>query len=702
MLSAPTVSPQIQNTSAVASTAPAQTPVSHEQVPQPYTTAPARPPHRFTADSFLSRDMTADELKVWFTASNLAQDTLTTYGNVLSKAHSRAVMSLMQVFTAVCLGNVLGRLAVAMPTGAGKTVSAACFITALHRHGRPEAVAVCCERVAQLLTFRTELLGLGVPESEIGVWYSDDYRMPDGSRPTVPSTTEPETKQYLLLTHSRTRSKTDLERLNSYKVSAYESTTRSLFIHDESLMASSHSAFEFDPLTPAAAWLRSVAETWRPKTRDPKGGRARQLRLLALADYLQTQCLPLLSKDRKHQMEEQQAPKLLRLPPVEPQILTDWSADLRVVYGRIKAGRGNVTLIRKLLKMHGQPIRVVAFEESALVTYAIAVPAGLNRLVILDASFPVRLLENMDNNCKTGIKQVTGFEEIKDWSDVSLTIERGASGRDPISKNFGEHAAWAIEKIKGFGTDAVLVLTFNDRPNTEAMEVEEIRQFQRDETNMVSRFRQMLKDAKVERPERVQFLTFGNETSLSDYKHIPHVIFLGVLHRSDVDLAGAFLGQARDLKRPVKPANIFEAKLGEQAHGIYQGLSRGTCRTIVSGKALPMTVHIRYNNPQALWAALAPVMPGCTPTLASPPAPANVARDAESVLAALLTVQTSGTTTTTVSLRDLKKSAGIAHPVAFHRAVTRALELQGSTSLAFDMQQVAGWSRVSRSLIKSF
>jgi hypothetical protein len=149
------------------------------------TNAP-QAPKDFTAASFLSRPMSKIERDVWSTSSALAKDYLTEYGNELNGEHWRSLQALSSVFTAVTFGSVQGRFGVGAATGAGKTMSAVAFIVALHRHDRPESVAVCVEKVAQLVSFRNELIKWGVPEEKIGVWYSEGYVMPDGKPVAVP------------------------------------------------------------------------------------------------------------------------------------------------------------------------------------------------------------------------------------------------------------------------------------------------------------------------------------------------------------------------------------------------------------------------------------------------------------------------------------------------------------------------------------
>ena len=88
---------------------------------------------------------------------------------------------------------------------------------------------------------------------------------------------------------------------------------------------------------------------------------------------------------------------------------------MKPVFGRNMRDAGRLaSLLQKFTKMvNGHPLRLVALNgeegESAVVSFAIVVPRELQRLVVLDASFPIRVLESMDES----IAPISGFENIK-------------------------------------------------------------------------------------------------------------------------------------------------------------------------------------------------------------------------------------------------------------------------------------------------
>src|SRR5690606_27522346 len=85
---------------------------------------------------------------------------------------------------------------------------------------------------------------------------------------------------------------------------------------------------------------------------------------------------------------------------------------------------------------------------------------------------------------------------------------------------------------------------------------------------------------KTQLKPRFVFLTWGQETSLSKYSYCSNVFLLGILRRSNTDLAGHIMGQAGNLFRKVSNEEIREVLQGEISHVVYQALSRGSSRII--------------------------------------------------------------------------------------------------------------------------
>ena len=111
--------------------------------------------------------------------------------------------------------------------------------------------------------------------------------------------------------------------------------------------------------------------------------------------------------------------------------------------------------------------------------------------------------------------------------------------------------------------------------------------------------------------KRINFLTWGNETSLNTFSHCEVVIIAGVLQLPSLSLASKIIGQKDDIKASADNSCISDVSDGEQAHCVYQALSRGSCRVVKYGQAKAMQVYLINNNTR-LSLLLKEVMQGAT------------------------------------------------------------------------------------------
>jgi hypothetical protein len=96
--------------------------------------------------------------------------------------------------------------------------------------------------------------------------------------------------------------------------------------------------------------------------------------------------------------------------------------------------------------------------------------------------------------------------------------------------------------------------------------------------------------------KRINLLTWGDETSLNGYEHCDVVIMAGVLHRAYLDIAAAIVGQQNHLRAQVTNPMIGDLLRYEICHLIYQGASRGSCRTVKDGQAEPMKLYLIHRD----------------------------------------------------------------------------------------------------------
>jgi len=135
-------------------------------------------------------------------AHSLLLQKLESYGNGVSPQHAYALRQLLSGLTDQGLQINRGRIAYALPCGAGKTLSVVTWIAAQHQLGLNLSIAVSAQQITSLCDIKTALIDLGVPENLIGIRYarSSKARWPD---------TGDEDRPIMLGTHSRIRGAVD-------------------------------------------------------------------------------------------------------------------------------------------------------------------------------------------------------------------------------------------------------------------------------------------------------------------------------------------------------------------------------------------------------------------------------------------------------------------------------------------------------------
>jgi hypothetical protein len=198
--------------------------------------------------------------------------------------------------------------------------------------------------------------------------------------------------------------------------------------------------------------------------------------------------------------------------------------------------------------------------------------------------------------------------------------------------------------------------------------------------NILDRLLEDLQDAEINtkativtpsgvRPRFVT-LTYGNETSTNDYADYSNVVMCGVLHRDDLDLAASVLGQKDDLLGDHE--DLAEIKRSEVAHVVYQALSRGSCRKIVNGEALPMKAWIIHLDDR-LGEQIKVAMPGVVWSEWTPQFIKGVATRKTKALAETILDHLEAVKPASMSTRALKEALGLKNVPK--RTFTNALEI---------------------------
>ncbi len=506
-------------------------------------------------------------------AHALTINNLEIYGNRLAPSHSSCILRLQQEFGALVFGIKTGRYAYPLPTGMGKTQSVIGFCTALVTEGFDnKSVVVSATKVEALAGIKRELIANGVPEARIGLIHSYSYdpsiprdALPEGYA-SEPSTSDNDDRQIMLVTHNRIKGG-KLDRFNWYR-----GEPRNLVIWDESLLVSKSRMLSSHALKKSLGHLRPDLATNSPA--------------LEFFDAVMGAV--------EHELERQRAgaePQRLALPEFDDNLLHAI---------RSEVGKEEVQeILRQFLDIVYEPLRVIEDKQGqAVVAYDIIVPRELQSIAILDASYPIRELEKMDKTIQLGCHFPA---DLKRFDQVQLHHLKSPSGRCSVTSSFS-NAKRVDRKISREVCDLILEIPQNSGVIVFTFKTQSNRASRRRSPDFKSIIKSDLKevgvdvDAKLPDGDRIVFLTWGQETSLSEYSYCTHVIFAGVLHRDHLQIASEMIGQRDDLYAPVQRSAIKEVVNSEIAHSLYQAISRGCCRIIDGNQALAMNVWLIHGN----------------------------------------------------------------------------------------------------------
>lgn len=545
---------------------------------------------------------------VQLAANHLKLD-LFRYGNRITPAHGDALTAILHKYTFLATRIQTGRWVFDLDTGMGKTTSVIAWVTAVLELRFPFSIAVATNHVEALCRIKEALIANGVDPEKIGLMHSKRYA-PDkaeaacrGDDPKVakkyaslPATDRNYERQVLLATHERLRSKAKLHEFN-----IYHDRDRDLVIWDESLLATESTQVPLHEIESALGWLAPMV--FRARNRDPE--RAKQE---AAVEYLE-ECTRLLQDEVQALSSDGYVARTLDLPVQTDAQIDGYTRLIRTAFRRYRGPANQASALPDLLAMVGEPVRVVMTGgDPVVVQTSVKVPDELERVVILDASFPIRELEKRDPR----IQHDPSFNgRVKRYSQVTIHHWKRGAGRGSIEREFRQErdedrllSREIVEVLQYVPPDeAVLIFTFK----TERLDLGAVlrRDLRAAGIDTIAK----LPDGR----DRFSWLTWGRETSLNEFGHCAHVIFAGVLYRSFEDLAAATLAQGRDLLAKVDGGDVEEVRRSEVAHGLYQAMSRGACRFVDGVEARKMDVWLPLYDEKIL-ELLATAMPGIQTT----------------------------------------------------------------------------------------
>lgn len=560
----------------------------------------------------------ASRLHIVMKAREILMQQLVENRNEPGKKQDEALTVLLRLYSRVSLGLDRGRFAFPLPTGYGKTTSIVAWCAAIHQLGVTDfSVAIAASKVEDLCRLKRELIrvgGEGMAE-KVGLIHSFQYdpqAVEEANRPgqtlregfaSEPKTDDNESRQFMLVTHNRVKQGDSA--LKAFNV--FDGQPRSLLVWDEALLPSDVKAENLDLVKVDAAAIMALCE-----------GKEEYKALYDWTKELDRRIRAVLD---------------LRNPQGEVVELPSATEEDRRRFIRQFPRRRDCSTLETLIAMGDGTVRVFPCEGGGgIVSYQIDVPRELDRIVILDASYPVRALLKAD----TSIREVWDLPAFA-RNAKSLGIDRGE--KKGSADNLKQYPTLRIRHMVAGGGRSAVTDDF-DKPKAE-------RRLARDIVHLVSegipqdeavlifvykhrgRGRPMrdvlmedLKDAGVDLAgtvqvdgkalRRINIATWGSETSTNEWSHCKHVILAGVLRHPNEVLFGRYLSAKDDLKAELPVDKLATFVATETAHLIYQAASRGACRSTVAEVAKPMNLyfvhpflnvkpHLQEVMPGAVW-----------------------------------------------------------------------------------------------------
>ena len=150
--------------------------------------------------------------------------------------------------------------------------------------------------------------------------------------------------------------------------------------------------------------------------------------------------------------------------------------------------------------------------------------------------------------------------------------------------------------------DGTVVFTFKKKPHKDM--------------DFVAKLRSDMRAAGLNPDEQLssgrpkwQMVTWGRECATNEFAYCRNVIFVGLMHRSNVDLSGAICGQQGDLLAMIDHVDVLRVRCSELAHLTYQASNRAACRVTTNGQAEKTDIWM-FHYDHGLTDELVRAMPG--------------------------------------------------------------------------------------------
>lgn len=527
-------------------------------------------------------------------ALQLLQGMMQGYGNKLSEEHKQSLFEVCIQYSQILFGKATGRIVISLDAGLGKTLSIVALAAAITKLGyKSKSIMVAQSRIAELCLMNDALIKAGVAPESIGLVHSYQYdpKLPvvdgeplneygeikKGYAARVSNAKEDSSQfQFLLVSHSKVKGKREIVKHTQYK-----GQPRTLTIWDESFISTEATCVGLRDLKTAIVEFEG----------------SMQYELQEVAPFITwlKQSHDLLANEEKSQKAGSKA-KEIYLPPLSEIQATTYGGYAQ--YSRKDKRSEWRQMLRSLVAMAADPVRVSLAGGEAVLQFSDAVSKQLTNLVVLDASYKIRELVRIDPT----LQEPDFFvhkHNLKSYEDC--TLHRLDYFGSRIAAETPVRAAKVAKEvaivIKGLPlNEAICLFTFkwqdNPKKKTHASIVKSALQEQGIDIDTTV----TLKDGTIK--PRFMWKTWGQETGSNNASHCHHIFLVGVLRQPANQFLAQLVGQSHDLLKDMPKAAVSEAEVTELSHLIYQASLRSRARVVSNGRALSANFYLVLDEPR--------------------------------------------------------------------------------------------------------
>lgn len=512
------------------------------------------------------------------------------YGNKLNEEHAKAIYKIINGFVDTIEGENI-KLAFPLFCGGGKTTCIRGLLIAITKLDLNYSVVVSASQIKALCDLKIDLISDGIPESKIGLIHSKQYdpeKINMDGYAQLPSNTNEEIQvmPFVLVSHCKIKHpKTCLESYNTY-----QDRKRNLVIWDESLLSG-------DALNLSALLICNSIDSAINGFEHKVQGKQNESDFTLLIDFLRQ--IKSILKDAKDNHTD-----IELILPYLPLELNKLKYQLGCLL--VSNDDNNLKKLFDCIKNMGE-LRYLNEEQGAIIHFRQTIPEELDSIVILDASHSLRELTKSDESIVT-----VEMECPKSYENLTIKFFKSNAGRSSLEEEFFKNedsklVAEITEIINKILTtcpnESILIWNYKAKGNRSMAKV--IRK------RLIELNPSIDLDATNESGEKIlNFSTYGNELGLNSFSHCKHSIFCGLLYLPRAYLAGMLKGLSKDMNRKVFENKLLEnTVISEQAHILYQAVSRGSSRLTENGKCKEHSVYFFHPKPLALKRMLSNVFP---------------------------------------------------------------------------------------------